>query len=266
VTLKDIGSGDTLRAWAERLGATVTEMQLESQFRCQGSDAYLAWLDNTLGIRETANTTLENFDYDFRVFDCPTRLREAIEAKNTDNGARLVAGYCWKWKSKKDPSAWDIEFPEAEFRARWNLTTDGSLWIIQPNSVREVGCIHTCQGLEVDHIGVIIGPDLVVQDGRLVTRPSARAGSDKSVHGWRKLASKDPQGAARLTDRIIRNTYRTLMTRGTSSKNSAAKKAAKAPSWICLKPVSAKRLSPSATVFRPFTTRRGSRRCSAEQP
>lgn len=215
VTLKDIGSGDTLRAWAERLGATVTEMRLESQFRCQGSDAYLAWLDNTLGIRETANMTLEDFDYDFRVFDCPTRLREAIEAKNADNGARLVAGYCWKWKSKKDPSAWDIEFPEAEFRARWNLTTDGSLWIVQPNSVREVGCIHTCQGLEVDYIGVIIGPDLVVQDGRLVTRPSARAGSDKSVHGWRKLASKDPQGAARLTDRIIRNTYRTLMTRGT---------------------------------------------------
>jgi hypothetical protein len=62
---------------------------------------------------------------------------------------------------------------------------------------------------------VIIGPDLVVQDGRLVTNPAARAGSDKSVHGWRKRAEKDPEGTSELTDRIIRNTYRTLMTRAT---------------------------------------------------
>ena len=215
VTLKDIGTTDTIKGWAARLDANVTVMRLESQFRCQGSDAYLAWLDNTVGIRDTANTTLEGFDYDFRVFDCPSQLRAAIEARNGENSARLVAGYCWKWKSKKEPLAWDIEFPEAEFQARWNLSTDGSLWIVQPNSVREIGCIHTCQGLEVDYIGVIIGPDLVVRNGRMVTDPSARAGSDKSVHGWRKLASKDPQGAAELTDRIIRNTYRTLMTRGT---------------------------------------------------
>ena len=215
VTLKDIGTTDTIKGWAARLDANVTVMRLESQFRCQGSDAYLAWLDNTLGIRDTANTTLEGFDYDFRVFDCPSQLRAAIEARNSENSARLVAGYCWKWKSKKEPLAWDIEFPEAEFQARWNLSTDGSLWIVQPNSVREIGCIHTCQGLEVDYIGVIIGPDLVVRNGRMVTDPSARAGSDKSVHGWRKLASKDPQAAAELTDRIIRNTYRTLMTRGT---------------------------------------------------
>ena len=62
---------------------------------------------------------------------------------------------------------------------------------------------------------MIIGPDLVVQDGQLVTKPAARAGSDKSVHGWRKRAKQDPEGAAQLTDRIIRNTYRTLMTRAT---------------------------------------------------
>lgn len=215
VTLKDIGSAEAIRGWAHRLGADVREMRLESQFRCQGSDAYLAWLDHTLGIRETAHPTLEGVEYDFQVFDCPSQLRTAIEARNDQNSARLVAGYCWKWKSKKDPAAWDIEFPEAGFQARWNLTTDGSLWIIQPNSVREIGCIHTCQGLEVDYIGVIIGPDLVMQDGQLVTKPAARAGSDKSVHGWRKRAKQDPEGAAQLTDRIIRNTYRTLMTRAT---------------------------------------------------
>jgi uncharacterized protein len=215
VTLKDIGMPEDLRKWSDRLGAQVTEMRLESQFRCQGSDAYLSWLDRRLGIRDEGRTDLEGAGYDFRVFDDPSELRAAIEARNQDNGARLVAGYCWPWKSKKDPATWDIEFPGTGFRARWNLASDGSLWIVQPGSVSEVGCIHTCQGLEVDHVGVIIGPDLVMRDGRLATDATARAGSDKSVHGWRQRAKRDPEGTAKLTDRIIRNTYRTLMTRGT---------------------------------------------------
>jgi len=215
VTLKDIGSGEAIRDWARRLGADVTEMRLESQFRCHGSDAYLAWLDNTLGIRETAHPTLEGVEYDFQVFDCPSKLRTAIEARNDQNSARLVAGYCWKWKSEKDPQAWDIEFPEVGFRARWNLKADGSLWIVQSNSIREIGCIHTCQGLELDYIGVMIGPDLVVRDGRLVSNPAARARHDTSVRGWRKMAKTDPERAAVLTDQVIRNTYRTLMTRAT---------------------------------------------------
>jgi uncharacterized protein len=33
-------------------------MNLESQFRCNGSGGYLAWLDDVLQIRETANSDL----------------------------------------------------------------------------------------------------------------------------------------------------------------------------------------------------------------
>ena len=104
--------------------------------------------------------------------------------------------------------------PEHGYRRRWNLGKDGSLWIIAHGSVDEVGCIHTCQGLEVDVIGVIVGPDLVVRDGRVVTSPDRRAPSDHSLKGFRKMAQADPQGAARIADRLIKNTYRTLMTRG----------------------------------------------------
>ncbi|MEQ9568915.1 MAG: DUF2075 domain-containing protein [Longimicrobiales bacterium] len=103
VTLQDIGSKDEILLWASELGAEVDEMELESQFRCNGSDGYIAWLDHVLQIRETANTRLDELDYDFdfRVFDDPTSLRAAIEAKNEErNRARLVAGYCWRWVSK----------------------------------------------------------------------------------------------------------------------------------------------------------------------
>ena len=158
VTLNDIGRKEEIRRWARASKATVTEMALESQFRCNGSDGYLAWVDNTLGIRPTANPTMAGIDYDFAVCSSPNELRDRIVEKNKlRNKARLVAGYCWDWASKKDVNKKDIVFPEADFRARWNLTTDGSLWILMPESVSEIGCIHTCQGLELDYVGVLLG-------------------------------------------------------------------------------------------------------------
>ncbi|KAA9134055.1 DUF2075 domain-containing protein [Marinihelvus fidelis] len=82
VTLKDIGTKEEIKAWAQRAGAKVTELALESQFRCNSSDGYLAWLDHALQIRPTANTTLEDIDYDFRVCDSPTELRRVFAEKN----------------------------------------------------------------------------------------------------------------------------------------------------------------------------------------
>ncbi len=214
VTLNDIGDKEEIRKYAKELGATVTELELESQFRCNGSDGYLAWLDSTLQIHETANNFLDDQDYDFKIFNDPKQLHEAIFEKNKEkNKARMVAGYCWKWVSKKKPELKDIQI--GDYKATWNLNKDGQAWIIQPDSVTEVGCIHTCQGLEVDYVGVIVGPDFIVRDGRVVTVPEARASTDRSVLSWKKLMEKDPEGIKKRLDAIIKNTYRTLMTRGT---------------------------------------------------
>ncbi|MBM3938250.1 MAG: DUF2075 domain-containing protein [Sphingomonadales bacterium] len=216
VTLKDIGSKAAIRDWASRQGAEVQEMKLESQFRCGGSDGYLAWLDQALQIRSTANTDLSDINYEFGVCDTATELRRFIEEKNRlpKNTARLVAGYCWKWNSKNNAEAYDIEFPSEGFQMQWNLASDSSLWIVKEESINQIGCIHTCQGLEIDYVGVIIGPDMVIRDGKVVTDPSKRASSDKSVFGWKKLMKEEPSRAAVELDLIIKNTYRTLMTRG----------------------------------------------------
>ncbi|SDS64175.1 hypothetical protein SAMN05216598_2243 [Pseudomonas asplenii] len=212
VTLSDIGSKQAIRAFAKAKGAVVEEYVLSSQFRCSGSDGYMAWLDDVLGIRSTANPTLDTSEYEFKVFDSPQALHDAIDEKNHGNKARVVAGYCWPWLSKKAPNAADIVI--GDYTRQWNLDQDGSLWIIAENSIEQVGCIHTCQGLEVDYIGVIIGPDLVVRDGNVVTSPNERDKHDKSIRGWKKMMKEQPALAKKETDLIIKNTYRTLMTRG----------------------------------------------------
>lgn len=213
VTLNDIGSKQAIRAFAKAKGAEIEEYTLSSQFRCSGSDGYLAWLDDVLDIRTTANQLLDNSEYEFKIFDTPHAMHTAIEQKNHGNKARVVAGYCWPWRSKKDARESDIVIG-SDYERQWNLDQDGSLWIIAENSVDQVGCIHTCQGLEVDYIGVIIGPDLIVRDGRVLTSALERDKNDKSIRGWKKMMKEQPDLAKRETDLIIKNTYRTLMTRG----------------------------------------------------
>lgn len=213
VTLSDIGSKQAIRSFAKAKGAAVEEYVLSSQFRCSGSDGYVAWLDDVLEIRPTAHPVLDTSNYEFKVFDSPQAMHAAIEQKNHGNKARVVAGYCWPWLSKKDSKASDIVIGD-NYARQWNLDQDGSLWIIAENSIEQVGCIHTCQGLEVDYIGVIIGPDLVVRNGQVVTSPHDRDKHDKSIRGWKKLMKEQPALAQQETDLIIKNTYRTLMTRG----------------------------------------------------
>ncbi len=81
VTWKDIGEEGEIKKWAKRLGADVCSLELTSQFRCNGSDGYLAWLDNALQIKETANVFLEKDSYDFQIFDSPVELRDLIIKK-----------------------------------------------------------------------------------------------------------------------------------------------------------------------------------------
>lgn len=217
VTLRDIGTVDEIRRYAGLFGATVTEMELDSQFRCSGSDGYLSWLDNVLQIRETANMEFdgEGFEFDFRVYDDPCELRAEIERLNEGrNRSRMVAGYCWNWigSGKGDTDVHDVTIPGTGFGMSWNLDSTDT-WAIDPDSVREIGCIHTCQGLEFDYVGVIIGDDMRFENGEVVTDASKRAKTDQSLRGLRSMYP-DQAEARRTADRIIKNTYKVLMTRG----------------------------------------------------
>jgi DUF2075 family protein len=180
-----------------------------SQFRCNGSDGYLAFLDDVLGIRETANYDGFDMEYDIKIYDDPVIMREDLRTINKfNNKARLVAGYCYDWITKNnfDSETFDIELNN-NFKAKWNFSNTQT-WAIDEDSFDQVGCIHTSQGLEFDYVGVIIGKDLRYENGKVITDFTKRAKTDHSLRGIKSKRNY------KLADTIIRNTYRTLMTRG----------------------------------------------------
>lgn len=214
VTMDDIGSVEEIKKWAELEGSEVHEMELVSQFRCNGSDGYLAWLDNVLEIRETANYDLEGIDFDFRVCDSPNEVHDLIVEKNKEaNRARILAGYCWNWNKKEQNNVDYHDVVIGDFEMSWNLGS-GTPFAVSDTSINEVGCIHTAQGLEFDYVGVIIGDDLRYEDGHIVTDFTKRAKTDQSLKGIKKLYKENPEEALARADEIIKNTYRTLLTRG----------------------------------------------------
>jgi len=216
VTLKDIGSIEEIQKYINQAEAESEIMELESQFRCNGSDGYIAWIDDVLDIRKTGNSDGFELDYDIKVCDSPTEVRDIIFEKNKiNNKARLLAGYCWNWikEGKNKTDVYDITIPEYDFAMSWNLGSS-STWAIDPDSVNEIGCIHTSQGLEFDYIGVIIGNDLRYENNKIVTDVTERAKTDQSIKGINKIAQEDSNKAKKIADELIKNTYKTLMTRG----------------------------------------------------
>lgn len=214
VTIKDIGSVQEIEKWAEHEGAEVIYRELKSQFRCDGSDGYLAWLDDVLEIHESANYDMEDINYDIRICDTPDEVRNIIIEKNAaTNHARILAGYCWDWikQGKNNSTVHDIKI--GDFEMSWNLGNT-TTYAIDETSVNEIGCIHTSQGLEFDYVGVIIGDDMRYENGRIVTDFTKRAKTDQSLKGIKKLYKENPQKADKIAEEIIKNTYRTLMTRG----------------------------------------------------
>ncbi len=212
VTTSDIGSVAEVKKWCDTLNSRMIineSTRLISQFRCNGSGTYIQFIDQLLQRnKESVEIDFTELNYDFRVFDDPNEMREALRQKNEiNNRARMVAGYCYDWNVKKGRGDYDIILSNG-FKAKWNLAND-NIWAVNPNSFDEVGCIHTAQGLEFDYVGVIIGKDLSfdVATGKVVVDQTAISKDDKSS-GIRALRDKDE------ARRLILNTYKTLLTRG----------------------------------------------------
>ena len=210
ITTKDIGSIEGIRYWASQLNSRVImneNTKLVSQFRCNGSDQYIQLINNILQIGESVDMDLSELSYDIQVFSNPNEFRTALREKNQiNNKARMVAGYCYDWNVKFQRGDFDIMLEDG-FYARWNLADD-KIWAINPKSFEEVGCIHTAQGLEFDYVGVIIGKDLRFDPhlGIIITDKTMISKDDKTSG----IRSTDEAKAAQL----IKNTYKTLLTRG----------------------------------------------------
>ena len=147
VDFRDIGSVAAIEAWAEYEQADVHHHQLTAQLRCSGSDEYLNWLDHLLQYNNLLPMKLSGTTYEFKIFDSPSEMMAEIKKLNRyKNKSRMVAGYCWDWNSRKNSHQKDIVIGD-DFAYKWNLSNDDT-WSISKGSVDQIGCIHTCQGLE----------------------------------------------------------------------------------------------------------------------
>jgi len=210
---EDIGSVEEVRKVAKSMNAKIYEIELQTQFRCSGSEGYLNWLDHTLHIKETGNFDgWDQNNFEFKVFDNPNQFREAILAKDKLGfNARILAGYAWSWTSEKEGNKnseiHDVTIPEFGFSMPWNSRKVGSTWAINPSGIEQVGCIHTSQGLEFDYVGVIVGEDLKFDSQTLKYSVDWKAYKDSS--GKKGLKNKPEE----LT-KLVKNIYKVLMSRG----------------------------------------------------
>lgn len=210
---EDVGSVNELKRLALDYRAEVYEIELTAQFRCSGAEGYINWINNTLQIKDTANFDgWDKGDYDFKIFNDPNELREAIKSKDNEGySARILAGYAWNWTSADEGNAngeiLDVGIPEFDFRMPWNSRKVGTTWAVDQSGINQVGCIHTSQGLEFDYVGVIVGDDLSfdVKTLSYITRYD----NYKDVLGKRGLKDNPAE-----LNRLVRNIYKVLMTRG----------------------------------------------------
>lgn len=208
ITINDKYDVNSIIMYAKKENAVIHKpYELTSQFRCDGSDGYILFLNNLLEIKQTANTNFEFNNLKVKVFDDPNKMRDELrELNKINNKTRMIAGYCYDWNVKNKKGDWDIILPNG-FKAKWNLANDDH-WAVNPNSFEEVGCIHTCQGMEFDYVGVFIGKDLYFKDGHVHTNRNAISKDDKTS-GIRLKTTSDEE-----TDKLIRRTYKVLLTRG----------------------------------------------------
>ena len=191
--------------------ASGQHLKLRTQMRVSaGSDyiAYIRWVLDPAPL--SFQRARPDFgEYDFRIFDEVAHMRDEILQRNAEVGlSRMVAGYAWEWRSKKDKNAFDIEIGSTQLR--WNSTpTD---WIASKNALEEVGSIHTVQGYDLNYVGVIIGPDLRFDAVR------RRLFIDRSSYFDKKGKENNPAIGRRYSDedllKFITQIYAVLLTRG----------------------------------------------------
>ena len=119
-----------IRSAAEEAGAVLQEFELDGQFRCDGSEEFIRWVDATLGITNEERVRQPDDQFDFRIFDSLQNMAEAIRTKASNGcSAHLVAGFCWPW-SKPDGSGQLVDDVKLDgFSMPWNAMPDaGESW------------------------------------------------------------------------------------------------------------------------------------------
>ncbi|RKE52776.1 DNA/RNA helicase domain-containing protein [Sphingobacterium detergens] len=178
--------------------------RLLSQFRVRGGAPYMDLIYGVFADNTTVTPKpFESIHYDFKLFDDLDEMVETIKRKDAQDGlCRMVAGFAWEWISKNDRTLKDIIIGESQLQ--WNSVEVD--WVNSANATKEVGCIHTTQGYDLNYTGLIIGPEL---DYDFNTN-SFVVYKDKYKDKNGKISITDPT----ILKNYILNIYRTILFRG----------------------------------------------------
>ena len=211
----EIGSTSHIREHAMAVGAEISEYELDVQFRCAGSDGFINWIDNTVGLQRTANVIWDGSDgFDFQIMSSPQELETAIRQRAA-NGftARVAAGFCWPWSVPRDDGTLVNDIVIGDYRRPWDAKPgnwklapgipSAALWATDPAGIDQIGCVYNIQGFELDYIGVIWGLDLRYEFAEQRWIGDKKQSADAVVK-----RSKDK------FVNLVKNTYRVLLSRG----------------------------------------------------
>jgi uncharacterized protein len=181
--------------------------RLASQMRVEGGNDYIEHVSRIFAGTAVGKKTFGN--YRFELFDDIREMRDEITRLNNQSAlARLIAGYAWKWVSKKSPATPDIHIDGTSFF--WNRKLVD--WVNSPTSPEEVGSIHTIQGYDLNYAGVIIGNDLRFNPATQQIKFSRADYFDKKGredNRQRKIHYSDEDILE-----YVKNIYKVLLTRG----------------------------------------------------
>lgn len=185
------------------------EIELKSQMRSNGGNDYITFVDDLLNIKRENKSFYTPDNYDVFVFDSMKDMYEQLSIKEDKYGlCRLIAGYSWPWlsdpkkKPKPDLNAIDIAIDGVELQ--WNKTDKD--WINSEDSFKQVGCIHTTQGYDLNYTGVIFGEEISFN------KITQQIEIDKSKY-FDKNGKRGLEDIEELKEYII-NIYKTIMFRG----------------------------------------------------
>lgn len=218
VRSNEIGSVEFIKNQAKKLDVNVDFIDLNTQFRCSGSEAYIKWVDYILGFCEKNSKNWQRYEsYDFKIFDTIEELQHRLDVlKESGNKCRLVAGFCWKWHPKMAGIHHDIKDNRfGKWSAPWIENTNQASsknvlthpyyrWANDEEYYSQVGSIYSVQGFEFDYIGLIFGEDLIRRNNTWEINLEKNKDS-----AFKRNIKNDEEAKEKL-----KNIYRVLLTRG----------------------------------------------------
>ena len=210
----EVGTVEYVEENAKRNDCDIEKYRLEAQFRCKGSDAFINWINNTLGIERTANPMWTGEEsLDFRICQSPEDVENLIKRKiESGKTGRMTAGFCWEWSDPNEDGTLKNDVQIGDYVRPWNakkasknklnIIPESDLWAHTPEGINQIGCVYTIQGFEFDYVGVIFGQDLRYNLDSQKWEGHPENSHDKSIRKRENF------------EEYAKNIYRILLSRG----------------------------------------------------